>query len=92
MSVLIVENAVIESMAYNNGLLAEFPTIKNAMAQRVQAACGSCGSPASRDYMAVKRAIVGLSPNDKERLKQLLAVSQIRVFYRVNGMVTSDNF
>lgn len=84
-----VERAVLDMMLADQRFLAAFAVLRQAKrtSAPVTKGCG-CGRkqrPNVLDYEALKRALVGMSVQDKARLKQLLNTNEVRIKYRKPG-------
>lgn len=82
---VVVEDAVVLSMAGDARFLAEFPFLAGlTTAAAKKGGCGRCGS-ANRErgqvLNAAKAAIAGMSAEKKRRMLKLLNAEKIRVVY-----------
>ena len=75
---------VIQSMIDDNRFCAEFKFLCNPPRVAKAKGCGSCGkaNTAQVDWNVVKRNILGMPDTSRNRLKELLGVPALIVYYR----------
>lgn len=80
---LIIEESTLISMANTQAFLAEFPFLAMMQKARGSGGCGGCGRSRTRNAAAgkIKRTIIGLASDKKQRLKQMLSAKQLRLRY-----------
>lgn len=91
---LILEDAVVRSMAENPSFLKEFPFLSGAAGQPAKKGC-NCGRNASQrvnQTNGVKQALVSMSNERKQRLKQMLNASQVRIRVAQGPKITEYTF
>ena len=85
---LILEDNVVLGLSAKPDIIVEFPSLRYTSRNPVPArgGCGGCGrrNPMNQDRFAeaqrIKRVILGLPPEKKNRLKQLLNAARITMF------------
>jgi hypothetical protein len=86
---LIVEDAVINSLLQNAAITNEFPFLRTAADQMSanpqRRGCGKCQKRKNRanavDYAMIKAGIGSLPKSRKARLKEILQADKIRVYF-----------
>ena len=86
---LIIEDAVINSLLQNAAITNEFPFLRTAADRKTSASrgggCGRCQKRKNRnnavDYAVIKEGIGSLPKSRKARLKEILQADKIRVYY-----------
>ena len=94
---LILEEAVILNLAGNPNFVQEFPFLNGVIASAAakSGGCNRCGRPAAQRINAlngVKQAFLTMSPEKKQRLKQLLNSEKVRVRLLSGGKVLEYTF
>lgn len=78
---LILEDTVVRSMAENPNFLREFPFLSGAANPPAKKGCncGQRGVQRVNQVNGVKQALVSMGNERKQRLKQMLNATQVRV-------------
>lgn len=97
---LMLENSVIFSLTKNIALVNAFPFLRVAAGEAAKAGkktCGGCGGgkaavAAGIDYTAIKNAVVGLSPEMREKFKTMLDADKVVIYSRQGGKLVATEF
>ena len=92
---LIIEEAVLVSMAGNPNFIREFPFRKSVANLSARRTCGRCSRTASKRVQSVnaaKQQVVSMGKEKKSRLKKLLRADKVRVRLAAGGKVTEYTF
>lgn len=82
MSLVVIDNATIDSLLRAEELLRYIPCLANPQkAATVRRGCCDDGGSAAVDYGAIKNCLAGLDTVNTRRIKDFLGATQIR-FYR----------
>lgn len=94
---LVLEEAVLLSMMGNPNFVQEFPFLagNEGVITAKPSGCGRCNQKASRRIQAIngiKQAIVSMSVEKKQKLKQMVNAEKVRLLISSGGKVTAHTF
>lgn len=81
----VIEDSTLTAMANNQRFLSVFPFLKSLQKTPKKPKCGRCGSKNNRRanaYTSAKRALAGMGPVQKRKLKELLNAEKVRIIFR----------
>lgn len=94
---LILEESVLLTMLGNPTFVQEFPFMMGAegVIKTKASGCGRCNQKAGRQIQAIngiKQAIVSMSIEKKQKLKQMVNAEKVRLRISSGGKVTEHTF
>lgn len=93
---LLVEDAVLFSMAGNPNFVREFPFLSGLKSlSKAKPGCNTCGRAASQRVSlinGIKSTLVSLGAERKQRLKKMLNTQQVRIRLAQGGRVMVYTF
>ena len=89
---IVIQEGILAEMANTPVLVQAFPFLAMVKGAR-KTGCGRCNKTAAvraETYQTVKKLIVGMAGDQKQKLKELMHATSIRVLYRRDDGKTGD--